>query len=338
MGALSKPRKCHISFLALSYPERIVLVQEPGEDARVEVLEKEMHMQAGIMWGFTDRNELCSFPRQFSQHLTMSILYFGRCSVPVPCLLWLLAVSPLFPAITHVPSSCWFLCCSICWSGAFVLPISQGCLCWVLEGLQGADKWECCLPAPTHTMQKRSSASAGHVSVCSGSFVLVTFSQLNENPPQRLMQPEAIWDVQAHLLSSLSHLPTILQCWPEGNEGSRTLILILFHKEGSLLTSYPVSHFPIAGFRCLLSPPIPFFPRLFGGRWKSSSLLPVPLTFPTLYSGLQPWLLPLLAALFIFPALHQKVWSSSGGDSASGSPWPQSLLSFDSVSLCWKCD
>lgn len=126
------------------------------------------------------------------------------------------AVSPHFPAIIHVPCFYWFLCCSVCWPEVFILPVSQGYLWLVLEGLQGADKWECCLPASPHTMRNRFSASAGHVPACSGSFVLVTFSQLNENPPQRLMQPEAIWEVQAHLLSSLSHLPTILQSWQDG--------------------------------------------------------------------------------------------------------------------------
>lgn len=182
----------------------------------------EMHMQAGTMWGVMDRNELCSSPRQLFQHLTMSILYFGHCSVPVPWLLWLLCCVTSLPC--HHPHS-QFLLISLLLIWGIYTQSARGIFDEFWRGCREQTSGNAaCLPASAHTMQKRFSASAGHVSVCSGSFVLVTFSQLNENPPQRLMQPEAIWDVQAHLLSSLSHLPIILQSWQEGNKESRTQI------------------------------------------------------------------------------------------------------------------
>lgn len=236
------------------------------------------------------------------------------------------AMAPHFPAIIYVPCFYWFLHSRDCWSEAFILPISQGHLWLVLEGLQGADKWECCLPASTHTMQKRFSASAGHVPACSGSFVLVTFSQLNENPPQRLMQPGAIWEVQAHLLRSLSHLPTILQSWQEGNKGSRTWIAVRssFTRRG---VCSPLTRYPIFLWLCLdlssphLSPS--FLDPLFCMKMRaflsssacSSNLshscqecvdlcfLQSPLVCPAvpspLCSGLQPCLLPVLESLCI---------------------------------------
>lgn len=204
--------------------------------------------------------------------------------MPLLCPCSLPALTPLPCHLPSVPPSTFPVSTD---SSAFVLPVSQGYLWWVLEGLQGADKWEFCLPVSTHSMQKSFSTSAGHVAACSGSFVLVTFSQLNENPPQRLMQPEAIWELQAHLLSSLSHLPTILQSWQEGNKGSRILLSDPL-SQGSLLTSYSISHFLMAVFRGLLSPSILFFPRFFAGRWDLPLLYCLFLQPVPLLPGLSP--------------------------------------------------
>lgn len=87
----------------------------------------EMHMQAGIIWGFMDTNELCLSPRQFSQHLTMSALYFGHCSVLVPWLLWLLCCVTSLPC--HHPCSQFLLIslllCLLIWA---IYTPSQGYL------------------------------------------------------------------------------------------------------------------------------------------------------------------------------------------------------------------
>lgn len=177
---------------------------------------------------------------------------------------------------------------------------------------------------------------------------------LNENPPQRLMQPEAIWEVQAHLLSSLSHLPTILQSWQEGNKESRTRILLSDPLSQGGELAHLLSYIPFS-YGCLQMSPLPTHPLLSQvlcrkmGIFLSSTacstnlshssqecVLLSPLLCPTvpspLCSGVQSYLLP---TLFISSSAPK---GSSGGDSASGSPWPQSVLSFDSVSLCWKCD
>lgn len=155
------------------------------------------------------------------------------------------------------------------------------------------------------------------------------------------MQPEAIWEVQAHLLSSLSHLPTILQSWQEGNKGSRTQILLSdpLSQGGEFATSHPISHFLMAAFRCLLSPPILFFPRSFAGRWESSSpLLPVPLTFP---SPSRSVFSPLSAQVYS-PVCCQLCTKRSGvpleGTVHQEVLDPKACFHFDSVSLCWKCD
>lgn len=138
------------------------------------------------------------------------------------------AVSPHFPDIVQVP----WLILPISLFGVSAdfrhvcSQLSQWYLWLVLEKLQGADKWEWQLSASMCNTQKRFSTSVDGVSVCSGSFVPVTFSQLNENPLQRLMQPEATWEVQTHLLSSLGALPTILQAWQDENKGSKTWLVL----------------------------------------------------------------------------------------------------------------
>lgn len=230
------------------------------------VLEMGMHMQAGVWWFYGQKWVVPIFSTVVPPPDCVSFVLWPLC--PSSLTAW----TPLLRHLTSLPSSTfpdWFypFLCSKC------VPIfrhlysqlSQWYLWLVLEGLQGADKWECRLFASIYNMQKRFSTSVDSISACSGSFVLVTFSQLNENPPQRLMQPEAVREVQTHLLSSLSDLPTIFQSWQDGNKGSRTRIAVRssFTRKGGLLTSDHIPHFLRAVLRCLLSPSIPFFPRSF---------------------------------------------------------------------------
>lgn len=244
--------------------------------------------------------------------------------------------SPHFPAIVHVP---WLiLLISLFGASAdfrhLYSQLSQWYLWLVLEGLQGADKWECRLFASIYNMQKKFSTSVDSISACSGSFILVTFSQLNENPPQRLMQPEAIWEVQTHLLSSLSDLPTILQSWQDGNKGIRTWIAVRssFTRRGacSFLIRYSIFLWPC--WEVSSPHPSPSFPGpslyrkmgVFLSSTASSSNLSRSSQAPHLRALQSP---PLSARslqycstislqylqLSIFLALHQMVTSSSGG-------------------------
>lgn len=245
------------------------------------------------------------------------------------------AASPHLPAIVHDP----WLILPISLFKVFAdfrhlySQLSQWYLWLVLEGLQGADKCECRLFASIYNMQKRFSTSVDGISACSGSFVLVTFSQLNENPPQRLMQPEAIRDVQTHLLSSLGDLPAILQSWQDGNKGSGTQIAVrasFMRKRACSLIRYPI--FLWLCWDISAPRPSPSFqgPSLcrktgvFLYSTTCSSNLSRSLQAPRLCAPRSPPLsagsLPCCSTvslqhlqLSVFRALHQKVTSSSGG-------------------------
>lgn len=256
----ASPANHHVSFLGLSCTERSVLVQEPGEDAGVEVLACSWNGDAhaaGIIWGFVDRNELCPSLRQFSLHLTMGVSHFGHSSVPVPCLLWLLCHVPSLPC--HHPRSCFLLIslllCLLLWG---IYSPNQGCL--MSFGGAAGSRQVGMLPACLHPHHAEEI-----LCICwsrPGLLRFVCFGDifsLNENPPPRLMQPEAIWEVQAHLLSSLSHLLTILQSWQEGNEGSRTQILLSDPLSQGGEFAHFLPNIPFS-YGCLWMSPLPTHP------------------------------------------------------------------------------
>lgn len=178
------------------------------------------------------------------------------------------------------------------------------------------------------SMQKRCSTSVDNISACSGSFVSVTFSQLNENPQQRLTQPGMIREVQTHMLSSFSGDLTIFQSWQGRNKGSSVQIPTRFCiRRGGLLTpsDNPFSH---GCAEISISPSVPFFHRFSTLCRKlgvsvsldtSSSNLIDRVPYSPLLSllslcstaALLCWLAVLKFSIFL--ALQQKVMSSSGG-------------------------
>lgn len=217
----------------------------PGSPANVTFLSSGPHTLEGLCWfrkgdksttntdtflkwecicqqgfvGFMARNESSPSLRQFSQHPTMSRVYLDPPSAPVPWWLGLLHYVTLLPC--YHP-------CSLIDSTRFLFKVSadfRHLYSYIsvislisFGGASGSRQVRMLSVASTYNMQKRFPTSVASMSACSGSFVLVTFSQLNENPPQRLMPSEAIREAQIHLLSSLKNIPTILQSRQDRNE------------------------------------------------------------------------------------------------------------------------
>lgn len=234
-----------------------------------------------------DRNESSPSPRQFSQHPTMSLVYLDPSSAPV--LWWLGLLRYVTLLLCYHPCSLIDSTRSLFKLSAYFRhlysQISEWYLWLVLEGPQVADKWKCQVFASIYNMQERFPTSVDSISACSGSFVLVTFSQLNENPPQRLMPPEAIQEAQIHLLSSLSNIPAILQSRQDGNKESRTQIAVRSSFTGrracSLLIRYPIVLRPCWD---VSFPSILFLPRSFTLQEDGNLSLSSPacsLIFPT---------------------------------------------------------
>lgn len=112
------------------------------------VLEMEMHMQQGLCEGlWTEMNcaHLCSSPYTWLclfQILATALSLFPDCFDSS-------AVSPLFPAIIHVPSFCWFplLPCLLIWG---ISTPNQGCLDESWRGCrEQTGENAACLPLPT---------------------------------------------------------------------------------------------------------------------------------------------------------------------------------------------
>lgn len=146
MDTPRKPSKRHFPFLWTSHTGRPVLVQERRQEHHKywHILEMRVHLPAGICWFHGQKWILAISKAVLTTPDHVSCL-LGPPPLPLcPDGLDSSAMLPYFPAIIHVPWLILPVFCSKCLlTLGIYTPISVWYLWLVLEGPQGADKWEC---------------------------------------------------------------------------------------------------------------------------------------------------------------------------------------------------